>query len=148
LGGVSGNQTVGCDAITVSRSSPKYREEDHFSWLGYSSNVHQGLRALYTSWKLGKIVRVFRSSNMDNRFQASSPKKNHQMFRYDGLYKVTHVWNDKGGKDLSALPKQKLPLEYTFLLERRSGEDGNLNETYFFAECKRRESVHACLPRA
>ena len=69
---------------------------------------------------------------------------NHQMLRYDGLYKVTHVWNDKGEKDPSELPKQKLPLEYTFLLERSCGDE-NLNETDFFAECKRRESMPAFL---
>ena len=144
MGGVSGNQTVGCEAITVSRSSPEYREEDHFSWLRYSSNVRQGLRALYSSWKLQKPVRVFRSSKLGNHFQASSSTKNQQMFRYDGLYKVTHVWNDKGEKDPSELPKQKLRLEYTFLLERICG-DGNLTETEFFAECKRRESMPAFL---
>jgi hypothetical protein len=144
LSGVSGNRTVGCDAITVSRSSPNYREEDHFSWLRYSSNVRQGLRALYASWKQGKLVRVFRSSNLGNHFQASSSKKNHQLFRYDGLYKVTHVWDDKGEKDPAVLPKQKLPLEYTFLLERSCG-DGNLTETDFFAECKRRGSMPAFL---
>jgi hypothetical protein len=106
--------------------------------------VRQGLRALYASWKQGKLVRVFRSSNLGNHFQASSSKKNHQLFRYDGLYKVTHVWDDKGEKDPAVLPKQKLPLEYTFLLERSCG-DGNLTETDFFAECKRRGSMPAFL---
>jgi hypothetical protein len=55
------------------------------------------------------------------------------------------VWNDKGEKDPSVLPQKALPLEYTFLLERSSGEDGNLNETDFFAECKRRKSMPAFL---
>lgn len=144
MGGVSGNKIVGCDAITVSRNSPEYREDDHFSWLRYSSNGHQGLRALYASWKQGKLVRVFRSSKLDNHFQASSSAKNHQLFRYDGLYKVTHVWNDKGEKDPSELPKRKLPLEYTFLLERSCCNE-NLLETDFFAECKRLESMPAFL---
>jgi hypothetical protein len=106
--------------------------------------VHQGLHALYASWKKGEPVRVFRSSNLDNQFKASSSSKNHQSFRYDGLYKVTHVWNEKGEKDPLVLPKHKLPLEYTFLLERSCG-DGNLTETNFFAECKHRESMPAFL---
>jgi hypothetical protein len=56
------------------------------------------------------------------------------------------VWNGKGEKNPSVLPQKSLPLEYTFLLERSSsGEDGNLKETDFFAECKRRTSMPAFL---
>jgi hypothetical protein len=112
---VSGNKEIGCDAIVISRQDPFKREHDYFTCFYYSSNSVQRAGALYTSYQKKQLIRVFRSSNLANRFAPPNKTKTTQ-YRYDGLYRITRCWDADGKYDPEQAPRG--PRDYLFSLER------------------------------
>ena len=136
-GGISGNMKKGCCSVVISRQVIKVKKCDsycladiifklwiqfsilvekdvelyEFDWLGgftYTSNSFQGARAMVTSRDNNFAVRVFRSSAC-GYFAPPEGDNKKKLYRYDGLYKVKHSWNQDNlscGKPM------------TFLLER------------------------------
>lgn len=121
VGGVSGNQRVGCDAIVVSRQAPALRERDEFEWLMYTASINQRALALFKSWQTQSVVRVFRSSKLKNPFAPVAKAKNCCSFRYDGVYKVSNVWTEDGTPSTQEKPRG--PGLTTFLLKRMDSQN-------------------------
>jgi len=85
--GISGNQTVGCDAIIVSGT---YWGHDDMVNLYYTVTDKVGGKALKVSAQRHLPIRVFRSSTYLHNFRAVVPPHFPQSsccyYRYDGLY--------------------------------------------------------------
>jgi SAD/SRA domain len=119
-GGVSGTQSWGCNAIVVSRQDKALFEWDSLEELSYSANRRQGGGRMFTSFRQGNQIRVFRTSALEGPYRA---RQHHdvttQMYRYDGLYyiKKCGLMNSDG-----ELVSQDKPPEgevmYTFFLVR------------------------------
>ena len=125
-GGVSGNSTVGADAIIVKDVDLTKRELDFFVWLLYSAPTKSKCGALFTSFMKGRPVRVFRSSSSTvSPFRPPRTKKTR--LRYDGLYKILCVWDEEGNKNPPSCPSHSM---YTFLLHRQRSAEALSNSAY------------------
>ena len=112
--GLSGNRNEGCNAIIVSGLREDRLGEDNFKVLAYAVERRKGALGVVTSFKDNKCIRIFRSTSYKetNIFGATIPQKNpnskKSMYRYDGLYKVTHYQQ----------PEDQLKEPFKFRLER------------------------------
>jgi hypothetical protein len=95
--GISGNKDFGCDAIIVSGARKDGEGLDNFNGIVYCAETTVGGGSLLKSMALKNCIRVFRSSKLQNPYQAhqghaGNQKKNASaIYRYDGLYRVTKV---------------------------------------------------------
>ena len=121
--GVSGNISDGADAIVVARVDGDFRERDGLSWLRYTSTRKQGGGAMATSYKNGNPIRVFRSSSANATSfrpiiheRRSSSRHQAAVLRYDGLYKIVRMVDDRGNKTEELPPPGGE--QWTFTLRR------------------------------
>jgi SAD/SRA domain len=119
-GGVSGTKSWGCNAIVVSRQEKVRNEHDTLDELAYTSNGHQGGGRLFTSFKKGHAIRVFRTSALEGPYRACQHLDlSTQMYRYDGLYFVKSCTQiDDNGETMHPEQPPVRKVEYTFLLCR------------------------------
>ena len=129
-GGISGNIAIGASAIVVSRQSKGLMEGDNFQNLTYTSRSTQGGNAMCKSFCNGNVIRVFRSSGLLNPFRTLQDHSEVQrgkttMYRYDGLYRIEHVWETEhlqNGNERNDCPTPTKPAKgaqlYTFFLKR------------------------------
>ena len=90
--GVCGNQTRGCSSVVMSRNNVSY-ERDRFKSVTYAAKTTQGAKALWKSYKDSSPIRVFQSSSRNN---GPTPfRKNVTSYRYDGLYRIKKVRDNK-----------------------------------------------------
>lgn len=110
---MSGSAERGCEAIIISGARKDGLGEDKFHSLTYAVESSQGGGSLRVNKEKNLPVRVFRSSNEDekNPFR-SKPfvKPNSQVtkgYRYDGVYEVTDY---RGNKTLYFFELRRLPV--------------------------------------
>lgn len=115
--GVDGNKDCGVFAVVVSRQDKKKGEGDGLKWLTYTSTIAQGAKALATSFRTGKPIRVFRTSKLNSEFSPPSRAGGSSWYRYDGLYVVKGLVNNKGSV-VKPGNLQAKNVEHTFYLER------------------------------
>ena len=136
--GVSGKKDVGCDAIVVSRQETQYREKDNLSWLLYSATTRSKAGAMHHSWQRDRLIRVFRSSKLTNKFAPPKLCKQNETYRYDGVCMVKKVWAEDGkemDKSNSSTETHKL---HTFALER---DESETTTQALLNSCKRKPSM-------
>ena len=114
--GVAGNMTVGSPSIVVNYVSQERGEFDGFQYVSYYAGPRQRAGALFTSFSMNKPVRVFRSSEGANGPYHPPRKDGRVVYRYDGVYYITHV-KDMQGFDI---PRRNPPTNNgrIFFLER------------------------------
>ncbi|GMH99295.1 hypothetical protein TrST_g3156 [Triparma strigata] len=121
--GVSGNVTLGVDALVFSRNDFTLGEKDGFYWLCYVCKRSEGGGGLNLSYLTGKPVRVLRSSNLKASQFAPLNKDAKSIaacYRYDGLYTIIKVYDTEGRATHEAPgPKSgdKHP-QFTYVLQR------------------------------
>lgn len=120
--GVDGNKDCGVCAIVVSRQDKEKGEGDGLKGLTYTSTVAQGAKAMLTSYWAEqtdpkKSIRVFRSSKLKSVFSPPDRAGGPTLYRYDGLYVVKGIVNDKGSV-VKPGNLQGKNVEHTFYLER------------------------------
>ena len=115
--GVDGNKDCGVFAIVVSRQDDSKREGDGLAWLSYTSTIAQGAKAMLTSYRTGKPIRVFRSSKLNSEFSPPARAGGSSWYRYDGLYVVQGIVNNRGSVVKPGNLEGK-KVEHTFYLER------------------------------
>jgi hypothetical protein len=125
--GISGNKDFGCDAIIVSSAREDGEDLDNFSHLVYYAESTVGGGSILTSMASKNCIRVFRSSVLQNPYQAraANVKKNASaLYRYDGLYQVSQVCfaDEVSGFNIYEAPEHLSPYVsrrlYRFLLRR------------------------------
>jgi hypothetical protein len=125
--GISGNKDFGCDAIIVSGARADGEGLDNFSHLVYCAESTVGGGSILKSMALKNCIRVFRSSVLQNPYQARAAheKKNASaLYRYDGLYRVTQVSfaDEVSGINMYEAPEHLSPIVsrrlYRFWLRR------------------------------
>jgi hypothetical protein len=125
--GISGNKDFGCDAIIVSGARADGEGLDNFSHLVYCAESTVGGGSILKSMALKNCIRVFRSSVLQNPYQARAAheKKNASaLYRYDGLYRVTQVSfaDEVSGINMYEAPEHLSPIVsrrlYRFCLRR------------------------------
>jgi hypothetical protein len=136
--GISGNKAFGCDAIIVSGAREDGDGLDDFSHLVYVAESTVGGGSILTSAASTNRIRVFRSSVLQNPYQARAvnQKKNASaLYRYDGLYRVTKVsfTDAESGITVYEAPEHLSPIVsrrlYRFWLRRvEAGIDAHMNE--------------------
>jgi hypothetical protein len=136
--GISGNKAFGCDAIIVSGAREDGDGLDDFSHLVYVAEATVGGGSILTSAASTNRIRVFRSSVLQNPYQARAvnQKKNASaLYRYDGLYRVTQVTftDEESGIDVYEVPEHLSPIVsrrlYRFWLRRvEAGTDAHTNQ--------------------
>ena len=114
--GVCGNIESGAESIVVSRQDGALREEDGLQWLKYTSSRRQGGGGFATSFKKKQAIRVFRSSSLNNEYAPPPRPLGNTSYRYDGLYRVLFMWDEKGNR-VEEGPSPN-GAQYTFLLRR------------------------------
>jgi hypothetical protein len=123
----SGNKESGCDAIIVAGKRENNTDIDKFCWLSYTAETRVGGGAMAASARKTLPIRVFRSSSpLCGQYRATTPtKQNKGIYRYDGLYLITHVeFRDKNQIEwtheevLSALSESLPGRVYRFALTR------------------------------
>lgn len=114
--GVCGNIENGAESIVVSRQDGSLREEDGLQWIKYTSSRRQGGGGFATSYRKKQPIRVFRSSSLNNKYAPPPRPLGNTSYRYDGLYRVLSMWNEKGNRvEEGPAPNGT---QYTFLLRR------------------------------
>jgi hypothetical protein len=136
--GISGNKDFGCDAIIVSGAREDGEGLDNFSDLVYCAETKVGGGSILKSMTSENRIRVFRSSVLQNPYQARAPnqKKNAStVYRYDGLYRVTQVSfaDEVSGFNVYEVPEHLSPIAshrlYRFSLRRvEAGTDAYTNQ--------------------
>ena len=128
--GVCGNIENGAESIVVSRQDQSLREEDGLQWLKYTSSRRQGGGGFATAYKKNQPIRVFRSSSLNNEYAPPPRPGGYTSYRYDGLYRVTFMWDEHGNR----VQEGPTPngAQYTFFLRRlpkmeREGENKSGN---------------------
>jgi hypothetical protein len=125
--GISGNKDFGCDAIIVSGAREDGEGLDHFSHLVYCAESTVGGGSILTSMASKNCIRVFRSSVLQNPYQAraaNEKKSASALYRYDGLYQVTQVSfaDEVSGINIYETPEHLSPIVsrrlYRFSLRR------------------------------
>ena len=125
--GISGNKDFGCDAIIVSGAREDGEGIDNFSHLEYCAESTVGGGSILRSMALKNCIRVFRSSVLQNPYQAraANQKKNASaLYRYDGLYRVAQVSfaDEVSGSNMYEAPEHLSPILsrrlYRFSLRR------------------------------
>lgn len=87
--GVSGSKNAGCNAVIVSGLGHEKYSFDDYNTLKYCATTKEGANSLWTSYKKGILIRVFRSSNYKSIYRAKyHAKGKRSVYRYDGLYKI------------------------------------------------------------
>ena len=114
--GVCGNIDSGAESIVVSRQDGSLREEDGLQWIKYTSSRRQGGGGFATSFKKKQAIRVFRSSSLNNEYAPPPRPLGNTSYRYDGLYRVLFMWDEKGNR-VEEGPSPN-GAQYTFLLRR------------------------------
>ena len=127
--GVDGNIGCGVCAIIVSRQDNKKGEGDGLEWLTYTSTIAQGAKAMLTSYCTKKPIRVFRTSGLKSQFSPPTLAGGSKSYRYDGLYIVQGIVNDRGSVVEPEPDNFENNVEYTFYLERllSRGEATSMN---------------------
>lgn len=152
--GVSGNSTVGCNSIIVSKGHPAalMGTHDSYRYLSYCATNIQGALALSQSMTLRLPIRVFRCSKgwlVDQPLSASinqiyrqsyslkfAPKCVGIKYRYDGLYYITGMEEDAIGGTIHPVSRFRLlraePIQqrdnFHTLLQLHMGRELNVTE--------------------
>jgi hypothetical protein len=92
--GVSGNATVGVDAIIVKHVNSDHGEADHGIEIFYYANSFLGGGALFYSYLNQQPIRVFRSSGGRSLHSPVWTAKIPQsVYLYGGLYRILRAWS-------------------------------------------------------
>jgi len=140
--GVSGNVNRGAEAITVAGLREDSLGRDDFERLLYVVESSNGGGAMLKSAENIWPIRVFRSSKLNNQYQA--PKKGHSTgYRYDGLYQILKVqFTDETHKiptDKTNYKPDKTEM-YFFHMERITGGEDPINSKQLSTE-KLKENI-------
>ena len=101
--GVSGNSTLGCDAIVVAGLGEVKGDDTLFELVYSASTRGGGAEGMILSRKNGFLVRVYRTNKYDHKYRAIVPrsyycggkkKSSSAIYRYDGLYEIEKVPGD------------------------------------------------------
>ena len=93
------------------------REDDGLCWLQFTGSKKNGGGALCQSYSKQMPIRVFRSSELDNPYAPLREEEEGKvLFRYDGLYNVKAMWDEKGKETETSV--QDNESRYTFFLTR------------------------------
>jgi hypothetical protein len=135
--GISGNINFGCDAIIVSGAREDGDGHDEFSDLVYCAETKVGGGAIMKSMASKIPIRVFRSSVLQNPYQAfavNRKKNSSALYRYDGIYRVIRVFfvDEESRNEVWESPEHLSPVVsnrlYRFSLRRvEAGNDGYSN---------------------
>jgi alkylated DNA repair dioxygenase AlkB len=113
---INGSIRDGCDSLLLNSQASNLREDDGLIWFQITSCRSEGGGALCRNYHRNLPVRVFRSSELNNKYAPHVRENGKAMYRYDGLYTVCAMW-DKDGNETDIYP----PLngaQHTFFLTR------------------------------
>jgi SAD/SRA domain len=120
---VSGNKLLGCDSIIYMEEEVKTK--DCLCFIQYTCSQSNGGSALFANYKMSQYNNAIHSYPI-RVFRKSQDIHGNEGLRYDGLYHVTAIYDDKG-RPRSELCKSSKT--FSFLLQRNSvGDGGDQNQ--------------------
>jgi hypothetical protein len=108
-GGVSGEMSVGCNAIVVSKGEASLDTLDSFNYLATGG---QGSGCMRVSLIKNRLIRVFHTSNNEGDCrpgQRLELSKTDKVYSYDGLYKIVSCNEVRPSKGLCEFALKRVP---------------------------------------